>query len=291
MNKIILGNKIIDCSEKKLIMGILNVTPDSFSDGGKFDSLPAAIHQAKKMVAQGADIIDIGGESTRPGAKKVPVQEEIKRTITVIKQLTKELSVPISIDTYKSEVAYKAIDAGATLVNDITALKGDPSMASVIAETDVSVCLMHMKGTPQTMQQNPIYEDIVTEIKSFLKEQAAFAQDHHIAKDKIIIDPGLGFGKRTGQGIEDNCEILKRLHEFKTLGHPILIGASRKTFIGNVCGTDVQLPVIDRLEGSLAAACIAGLHGADIIRAHDVKETRRCMNLVECVLHTHKQLR
>jgi len=291
MNKIILGNKIIDCSDKKLIMGILNVTPDSFSDGGKFDSLPATLRQTNKMVAQGADIIDIGGESTRPGAKKVPIQEEIKRTIPVIKQLTKELSVPISIDTYKSEVAEKAIDAGATIVNDITALKGDPSMASVIAETGVSVCLMHMKGNPQTMQQNPIYEDVVTEIKSFLEERASFAQDHHIAKEKIIIDPGLGFGKRTGKGIEDNCEILKRLHEFKTLGYPILIGASRKTFIGNVCGTDVQLPVTDRLEGSLAAACTAGLHGADIIRTHDVKETRRCLNLIECVQQNHKQLR
>ena len=290
MNKIILGKKIIDCSQKKIIMGILNVTPDSFSDGGKYDSLPAAIQQAKEMAIQGADIIDIGGESTRPGAKKVTIKEEIKRTIPVIKQLSEEITIPISIDTYKSEVAKQAIDAGAILVNDITALKADPLMASVIADANVSVCLMHMKGTPQTMQQNPIYVDVIAEIKSFLEKQASFAEEYHISKDKIIIDPGLGFGKRTGKGIEDNCEILRRLSEFKTLGYPILIGASRKTFIGNVCGTDKQLSVSDRLEGSIAAACIAGLHGADILRVHDVKETRRCLNLVECIQKDHRIL-
>jgi len=283
MKEITIGEKTYDCSHNVLIMGILNVTPDSFSDGGKYNTLEKAIQQAKTMAKQGADIIDIGGESTRPGSKQVQLKEEIQRVIPIIEQLSDEISTPLSIDTYKSEVAKQAIHAGVVMVNDITALTGDSSMVSIIAQSDVSVCLMHMKGTPQNMQQNPTYSDVVFEIKSFLKKQAAYAIKNNILKERIIIDPGLGFGKRTGKGVEDNCEILHRLAEFKSLGFPLLVGASRKTFIGNVCGKELPLPVNDRLEGSLAAACIAALNGANILRVHDVKETKRCLNIIECL--------
>ena len=284
MKKITIGKQTFDSSKKTLIMGILNVTPDSFSDGGQFDSVDAAVHHAKQMVKDGADIIDIGGESTRPGAIKVSFLEELKRVLPIIEQLESELPVPLSIDTYKAKVAEKAINAGVSLVNDITALQGDPLMVNVLSEYDVSICLMHMKGNPQTMQQSPQYDDLMNEIILFLKERAEFALFHDIKKDRIIVDPGIGFGKRTGRGVEDNCEILGRLKELNTLGYPLLIGASRKTFIGNVCSETNPLPPDERLEGSLAAACIAAAQGADIIRVHDVKETRRCLKLVDCVL-------
>lgn len=284
MNKIKIGTHIFDTSKKTLIMGILNVTPDSFSDGGRFKTIDDAVNQAKKMVADGADIIDIGGESTRPGALKVDFLEEIKRVLPIIEQLASELTTPLSIDTYKSQVAEKAISAGVSLVNDITALQGDQLMANVLSNHDVSLCLMHMKGNPRTMQLNPEYDDIIKEILSFLKERAEFAIFNEIEKENIIVDPGIGFGKRTGRGIEDNCEILGGLNELKTLGYPILVGASRKTFIGNVCANTAPLPPSNRLEGSLAAACIASTFGADIIRVHDVKETYRCLKLVDCVM-------
>jgi len=170
------------------------------------------------------------------------------------------------------------------MVNDVTALRGDMNLARVVAHYNVPICLMHMKGEPRNMQENPSYKDVVKEISIFLKERADYAVSCGIKKDKIIIDPGLGFGKRTGKGTEDNCEILHRLSEFKELGFPIMIGPSRKTFIGNVCGKDIQLPLTERLEGSLAAACAAVLNGADIVRVHDVKETRRCINLIDCII-------
>lgn len=265
-------------------MGILNVTPDSFSDGGKFDLLDAAVNHAKQMVKGGADIIDIGGESTRPGAKAVGVTDEIQRVLPVFKQLIDEIDVPLSIDTYKSRVAEKAIEAGALLVNDITALQGDSRMVNVIADGNVHVCLMHMKGNPRTMQLNPTYSNLLPEIKSFLKERADYALFHDIPKDHILFDPGIGFGKRTGRGVEDNCDILHHLPVLKKEGYPILIGPSRKTFIGNVGGKEKTLPVQDRLEGSLAAACIAAYNGADIVRVHDVAETRKAVDVVDCIL-------
>lgn len=285
MNSIKIGKHTFDTSKKTLIMGILNVTPDSFSDGGRFPTIDAAIHHAKQMVADGADIIDIGGESTRPGASKIDFFEEINRVLPIIEHLSGELTIPLSIDTYKSKVAEKAIDAGVSLVNDITALQGDRLMANVISDHDVSVCLMHMKGNPHTMQINPDYDDLMKEIKLFLKERAEFAIFNDIDSDRIIIDPGIGFGKRTGRGVEDNCEILGRLKELKTLGYPLLVGASRKAFIGNVCGESNPLPPEERLEGSLAAACLASAFGSDIIRVHDVKETYRCLKLVDCVMN------
>jgi len=284
MSLLKIGKKTFDLDKQTLIMGILNVTPDSFSDGGRFFSVDKAVEHAVYMSKEGADIIDIGGESTRPGSKSISLDEEMDRVIPVIEQLIGKLKIPISIDTYKSEIARKALDLGACMVNDITALQGDRHLASVVSEYDVPVCLMHMKGKPRDMQINPAYIDIIKEIHNFLEERADHALFCNIKKENIIVDPGIGFGKRTGRGIEDNCEILHRLSELKNLGYPVLVGASRKTFIGNVCGDKESLPVSDRLEGTLAAACIAVMNGADIIRAHDVKETCRCINMVDCVL-------
>ena len=270
--------------KKTYVIGILNVTPDSFSDGGKFYSLYDAVNHALRMQNEGADIIDIGGQSTRPGAKEITVEEEKRRVIPVIEKLIRKIKIPISIDTYRSEIAKEALKLGAKMVNDITALRGDKKLAQIVSHYNVPICLMHMKGEPSNMQENPSYKDVVKEISIFLKERADFAVSLGIKKDKIIIDPGLGFGKRTGKGIEDNCEILHRLFEFKDLGYTIMVGPSRKTFIGNVCGKDSQLPVNERLEGSLAASCIAAINGADIVRVHDVKETRRCIDLIDCII-------
>ncbi len=264
-------------------MGILNVTPDSFSDGGMFETVDAAVQHAKQMVDEGADIIDIGGESTRPGAKAVKADEELKRTIPVINRLINEVNIPLSIDTYKAAVAENAIEAGVCMVNDVTALQADKRMVNVISEADVSVCFMHMKGNPRTMQLNPGYDDLINEIRLFLLERAEYAQFHGINKKQIIFDPGIGFGKRTGRGIEDNCSILHHLNRLRAEGYLVLVGASRKTFIGNVGGPKRQLPVEKRLEGSIAAACIAAYNGADIIRVHDVKETRRALDIVDCI--------
>jgi len=279
-----MSKKLFNFGKKTYIMGILNVTPDSFSDGNKFFSVEEAVAHAIKMQNEGADIIDIGGESTRPGAEGLSKNEEMKRVIPVIEELVDKIRIPISIDTYKSDVAMKALDIGASIVNDITALQGDKKLVNIIEKYDVPICLMHMKGNPRNMQQNPIYNDILKEIHDFLKERAEYAMFHDIKKENIIIDPGIGFGKRTGRGVEDNCEILRRLGELKNLGFPILVGPSRKTFIGNVCGDKQQLPVTDRLEGSLAAACVAVMNGADIVRVHDVKETRRCIDIIDCIV-------
>ncbi len=285
MSMLKIGKKTFDLDKRTLIMGILNVTPDSFSDGGKHFSTDDAVKHALLMEKEGADIIDIGGESTRPSAKTISLNEEMNRTIPVIEQLIEEISIPVSIDTYKSDVARRALDLGVGMVNDISALKADRNLASVVAEYKVPICLMHMKGNPRNMQINPTYDDVVKEIHDFLKERAEFALFCDIKKENIIIDPGIGFGKRTGRGVEDNCEILRRLSEFKNLGFPVMIGASRKKFIGNVCGGDDDpLPVSDRLEGSLAAACLAVINGANIVRVHDVKETRRCVDLVDCII-------
>ena len=281
MRPLKIGDKTFDLDKQTVVMGVLNVTPDSFSDGGRHFSVDDAVSHAISMVKDGADIIDIGGESTRPGAATVSLKEETNRVIPVIEQLINTIDVPLSIDTYKAKIAQKALDAGVNMVNDTTALQSDKLMANTISEYEVPVCLMHMKGNPRNMQIAPKYNDVVGEIRLFLKERAEYAMFCNIKKENIVIDPGLGFGKRTGGGIEDNCEILRRLAEFKDLGYPILVGPSRKTFIGNVCGGDTPLPVSERLEGSLAAACLAVANGADIVRVHDVKETRRCVDLAE----------
>lgn len=284
MNLLKIGKNNFELDKQTIIMGILNVTPDSFSDGGKFFSLDDAIKQAILMEKEGAEIIDIGGESTRPGSKSISINEEMNRITPIIEELVKKLKIPISIDTYKSEIAKKTLDLGVSMINDITALRGEKNLVKVVSDYEIPICLMHMKGEPNNMQMNPTYSDVVKEIHDFLKERADFAISSGIKNDKIIIDPGLGFGKRTGKGIEDNCEIIRRLSELKTLGFPIMIGASRKTFIGNINGGEKSLSVTDRLEGSLAAACIAVANGADIVRVHDVKETRRCIDIVDSII-------
>lgn len=250
--------------ERTHLMGILNRTPDSFSDGGNFMDEDAAIRHAKRMETDGADIIDIGGESTRPGAESVNLSEELNRTIPIIKKLSKELCVPVSIDTRKHEVALEAIRAGATIVNDITGLKFDPKMAGVISESGACVCLMHMKGTPRDMQVNPAYEDLIHEIIEGLRESIDIALRGGIPPDKIIVDPGIGFGKT----VEHNLIILNRLRELEVLGKPMLIGVSRKSFIGKVLNRDVG----ERVVGTASACALSIANGADIIRVHDVRE-------------------
>ena len=278
-HEIVIG-KTLRTGERTLIMGILNVTPDSFYEGGKYSSVESALERAREMVEEGADIIDVGGESSRPGSLPVSKDEELSRILPVIKAISDELDVPISVDTYRAEVAEEAIKAGAGMVNDITAMGGDESMAEVVSEHGVPICLMHMKGTPQNMQKNPHYDDTMAEITKFLHERAEYAMAKGIDEKNIILDPGIGFGKRTGEGIEDNCEIIARLAELKSLGFPVLVGASRKTFIGNLSNTRVE----ERLEGSLGAEAMAIANGADILRVHDVKETKRMAMVVDRIV-------
>ena len=289
MKDLKVGKKIFRWGEKTYIMGILNVTPDSFSDGGRFLDPDVAIERALQMQAEGADIIDVGGESSRPGAEPISVKEELRRVVPVLEEICDKLDIPVSIDTYKSEVAEKAIELGVEIVNDISALRFDPNMVKVVADYDVPVILMHMKGTPRDMQINPTYDDVMHEIVSFLYERKEFAISHGVDEHKIILDPGIGFGKRTGKGIEDNCEIIRRLRELKVLDSPILVGPSRKTFIGNVCGDNEQLPINERLEGTLAAVVLSVINGADIVRVHDVKEVKRCLRLVDFVIRDNQK--
>lgn len=266
----------LDFSKKTYLMGILNVTPDSFSDGGRYFDRTLAIKRAYEMVEEGADIIDIGGESTRPGSEPVPLQEEIARTIPVIEEISKKIKVPVSIDTYKAEVAKRALDAGASIVNDISGLRFDPEMPKVVSQYKVPVVIMHIKGTPKNMQANPIYEALIPEIMDYLRESIKLAVESGIAEDKIIIDPGIGFGKT----FDHNLEIIKNLHEFKYLEKPILIGPSRKAFIGKILD---DAPAPERLEGTAAAVAISILNGANIIRVHDVKEMKRVADVADAV--------
>ena len=271
-----LGQRTLDLSTRTHLMGVLNVTPDSFSDGGRFFKLEEAVKQGIKLAEEGADIIDIGGESTRPGSEPVPIEEELRRIIPVIEQLAQIIKVPISIDTYKSKVAKEALDAGAWMVNDISGLRFDPEMKKVIAEYDVPVVLMHIQGTPRNMQENPKYENLLEDIKSYLNQSISIAEEAGIGEDKIIIDPGIGFGKT----LDDNLKILKNLREFKSLEKPVMIGVSRKSFIGKI----LDLPTDERLEGSLASMAVAIMNGANILRVHDVKESKRVAKLVDAIL-------
>lgn len=261
------------------IMGVLNVTPDSFSDGGAYLEVDSAIVHARSMVADGATILDIGGESSRPGAEPVPIDVELNRVLPVIRALKSEqLNVPISIDTTKAEVAQKALEAGAHIINDITALQGDSAMVDVAVEMDAGVILMHMKGTPTTMQQSPFYEDVVKDIYDNLENWIDRSVDKGIEPNRIIIDPGIGFGKTT----EQNIQILKKLSVFKQLNRPILIGTSRKAFIGKL----LDLPVTDRVEGTIATVCWSIVQGADIVRVHDVKAVSRAVKMIDILSHT-----
>lgn len=269
-------NFSLDFSKKTYIMGILNVTPDSFADGGLYFDKSAAIERAYQIVEEGADIIDIGGESTRPGSEPISIKEELKRTIPVIEAISKKIKVPISIDTYKSEVAKAALDAGASMVNDISGLRFDPRMPDVVSEYKVPVVIMHIKGKPQDMQQNPVYEALIPEIIDYFRVGMKTAISAGVSEDKIIIDPGMGFGKT----FDHNLEIINNLREFTFLEKPILIGPSRKAFIGKILG---DVPATERLEGTAAAVSISIINGANVVRVHDVKETVKVAKVADAV--------
>ncbi len=260
-------NEWVKDRKRVLVIGALNLTPDSFYDGGRYPTKAAAIERALQMVEEGADIIDIGAESSRPGARPVSTVEELERVIPVIEGIHRQSDILLSVDTTKAVVTTEAIEAGASIVNDISALRFDPKMSGIVAKSNAFVILMHMKGRPETMQKGPSYNDPLEEIKAFFVERIATALSAGIPTDKIVIDPGIGFGKR----LADNLAIIRGLSRFSALGAPILVGLSRKSFLGDI----LNLPAEKRLEGTIAANAIAILNGADIIRVHDVKEGRR----------------
>ena len=269
-------------SDRTYIMGVLNVTPDSFYDKGRFFDQKKAVKHALDMEYLGADIIDVGGESTRPGAPDVSVDEELRRVVPVIRTISKKVRTAISIDTRKAKVADAALEAGASIVNDVSALRGDPGMAGVVAKHRAEIILMHMKGRPKDMQADPKYIDAVKDIARSLKGSIDLAKRAGIKDDKIIIDPGIGFGKTVGHSLE----ILSALRHFKKLGYPLCVGTSRKSFIGKILGSkDPE----DRLAGSLATAALAAMNGANIIRAHDVGLTRQVLKIVDSITDTNKR--
>ena len=268
-------NKKIDFYKKSYIMGILNVTPNSFSDGGKYINLEKAIKRVDEMIEEGADIIDIGAQSTKPGAEGISSSEEVKRLRPVLEKLLKK-DIIISVDTDKSKVAREVLKMGVDIINDVSGLKNDTEMASVVAEYDATLIVMHMKGRPKNMQENPNYKDVIKEIKEELAISIDIAIKAGVARDKIVIDPGIGFGKTT----KHNLLILNRLEEFKELKTPILIGASRKSLIGDV----LNLPVDERVEGSIGVAVTSVIKGANIIRVHDVKESVRAIKMVDAII-------
>ncbi len=256
------------------LMGVVNVTPDSFSDGGQYLDPAAAIRHGEQLVGDGAQILDVGGESTRPGAVEVDEPEELRRVEPVVRALASGATV--SIDTSKLAVAEAALDAGASIVNDVTAFQRDPGMAGLCAERGVGVVLMHMPGNPRTMQDDPRYDDVVDDVKAFLVARMEFAIGEGVAEERIWLDPGIGFGKT----LEHNLELLRRLGELRELGRPLVIGTSRKSFIGKVDGSDVE----DRIGGSIASSVLAAAEGADVLRVHDVAETAQALAVANAVL-------
>jgi dihydropteroate synthase len=256
-------------------MGIVNVTPDSFSDGGLYLDAERAVEHARALVAGGADLLDVGGESTRPGARAVSVADELERVLPVLEGLD-AVGVPVSIDTSKAAVAEGALDAGAGLVNDVTALRADPELAAVCAARGCIVVLMHMQGTPRTMQEAPEYADVVEDVKAFLADRIDFATGAGIAEERIWVDPGIGFGKT----VDHNLELLRRLGELRALGRPIVVGTSRKSFIGKLTGREVA----DRLGGTVASNVLALRAGADVLRVHDVGQVKEAVRVAQAIL-------
>jgi dihydropteroate synthase len=278
-----MGDKVLRCGKfnfalgkKTYIIGIVNVTPDSFSDGGRFLDPGVAIKHAVKLVEDGADILDIGGESTRPGARPVSLEQELERVLPVIEGIRDSLDVPVSIDTYKEEVAREALDSGANIVNDISGLRNSPGMAKLVAEREVPAIIMHMQGQPRNMQMEPSYEDVVREITDFFRAQVKVAMDAGVADDRIILDPGIGFGKT----VEHNLEIIRGFEKFRDLGFPLLIGTSRKSFIGKILDVETD----GRLEGTIASTVAGVMNGADFVRVHDVRELRKAMIITDRIL-------
>ncbi len=269
-------NFSLDLDKKTHIMGVVNTTPDSFSDGGLFLDKSKAVEQAFRLVEEGADIIDIGGESTRPGSEPVSVEEEIRRTAPVIEEIAAKIKVPVSIDTFKSETARAALEAGASIINDISGLRFDSEMAGVAAKYGVPVILMHIKGRPKDMQDNPVYEALIPEIMDYLRESIDIAVKAGVPEGLLIIDPGIGFGKT----FDHNLQILKNLKEFTLLNKPLAVGVSRKAFIGKILG---GLPASERLEGTASAVAIAIMNGANIVRVHDVKEMSRVAKVADAI--------
>lgn len=266
-------------ADRPAIMGVLNVTPDSFSDGGQYMELDDAIRRGVEMREHGADIIDVGGESTRPGAEPVALEEELRRVVPLVEALAGQ-GIPISIDTSKASVARAALDAGATVVNDVTAL-WDHSMRDLCASRGVSVCLMHMQGEPRTMQDYPVYDDVVREVEDYLLKAAARAEDAGVLRERIWIDPGIGFGKT----LDHNLLLLRYLDRFVATGYPVTLGVSRKSFLGKLLGQpDTPLPVKERLPGTLAAQVLAQAAGAAVLRVHDVIEARRACDVAAAIL-------
>jgi dihydropteroate synthase len=270
------GKQTFTLGAKTLLMGVLNVTPDSFSDGGLFFDKDKAVARGLEMVEEGADMIDIGGESTRPGSKPLDLDEELRRVIPVIESLAAKVETPISIDTYKSSVAKRALDAGAQVLNDISGLNFDPELARIAAGRDVPLILMHIRGTPETMQRDTHYDSLFSEILRSLKGSVEKAEAAGVNPEQIIIDPGIGFGKN----LEDNLLLIKDLSEFRILGKPILLGTSRKSFIGRLLsGADAT----ERLEGTLASTVIGIMNGAHIVRCHDVLQARRAITIADAI--------
>ena len=259
-----------------LVMGVLNVTPDSFSDGGQFYSIEKALERAAQMLREGADVLDLGGESTRPGAVSVSAEEEIRRVVPVIEVLARRVSVPLSVDTQKPEVARAALLAGASIVNDIAAHRADGAMARVVAEFRAGYVAMHMQGTPQTMQQNPTYSDVVHEVDAFFTERLARLEALGVRREQVVLDPGIGFGKT----LEHNLVLLRALPRFAHHGRPVLLGVSRKSFLGKLTGAESPA---DRLPGALACAALAVRDGVQILRVHDVRETVAAVRVAEAI--------
>ena len=268
------SRRTFDLTSRGVIMGILNVTPDSFSDGGDFAQVDSAVSRALRMVEEGADIIDIGGESTRPGAEAVSADEEIARVVPVIEKLSKLTPGALSIDTSKAEVARTAIAAGAEIINDVTALLGDPAMASIAAESRAGVVLMHMRGTPRTMQQSPHYDDVVGEVADFLRERMAAAKAADISVDRLAIDPGIGFGKT----VEHNLQLISNLEKFVALGRPVLLGASRKSFLATAAASP---EVTDRDTPTAVLTALGYRSGARLFRIHAVHPNAQALRLAE----------
>jgi dihydropteroate synthase len=255
------------------LMGVVNVTPDSFSDGGLFLDAEAAVAHGRELAAQGAEILDVGGESTRPGADEVSAEEEMARVVPVVRGLAGAATV--SIDTSKGAVAEAALDAGATIVNDVTALRHDPDIEALCAARGAGLVLMHMQGDPRTMQENPVYDDVVDDVKAFLAERLSVAVEAGVSEERIWLDPGIGFGKT----LEHNLELLRRLGELRELGRPLVVGTSRKSFIGKIDGS----PVGERLGGTIASSVLAAANGADVLRVHDVAETAQAMAMASAI--------